>query len=126
MNSKYLKWLFQALAVLLFALLAILISFYAGEIKPSWQDLVDLLTRKEGGIELSIIREIRLPRIFLGFAIGAALSLAGTILQGVYRNPLVEPYTLGISGGAALGVALAIVFNLQQALGRIILPFRDF
>ncbi len=126
MRAKYLKWLFQSLAVLFFALLAILISLYAGEIKPSWQDLVDLVAGKEGGIELAIIKQIRLPRIFLAFAIGAALSLAGTILQGVYRNPLVEPYTLGISGGAALGVALATVFNLQQVLGRIMLPFSGF
>ena len=126
MSSKYLKWIFQTLAVLFFALLAILISFYAGEIKPSLNDFTDLFTGKEGGIELAIIRQIRLPRIILAFVIGAALSLAGTILQGVYRNPLVEPYTLGISGGAALGVALAIVFDLQALVGRIMLPFSGF
>ncbi|MDF1547359.1 MAG: iron ABC transporter permease [Bacteroidales bacterium] len=126
MNPKYLKWLLQIIAIAVFAVIALLISFWVGEIKPSWRDLADLLAGNEGGIELSILRQIRLPRIILGFAIGAALSLAGTILQGVYRNPLVEPYTLGISGGAALGVALAIVFDFQEMIGRIMLPVSGF
>ena len=51
-----------------------------------------------------LIRQVRLPRIILGLTVGGALSLAGVILQGIYRNPLVEPFTLGISGGASLGV----------------------
>lgn len=50
----------------------------------------------------------------LAIAVGGALSLSGAILQGIYRNPLVEPYTLGISGGAALGIAVAIVFGLNN------------
>jgi len=54
---------------------------------------------------------IRLPRIILGLSIGGALSLAGTLLQGVFKNPLVEPYTLGISGGASLGVCINILFK---------------
>jgi iron complex transport system permease protein len=72
--------------------------------------------------------DIRLPRILLGFAVGGALSLAGVILQGLFRNPLVEPYTIGISGGAALGVAFCITFRLQaiQYLGSFILPLSGF
>lgn len=110
----------------IFALLAILISFYVGEIKPTWQDLKDFIIGAEGSFELRIIREVRVPRIVLGFAIGAALSLAGTVLQGIYRNPLVEPYTLGISGGASLGVALAIVFNLKEMFSGLMLPLSGF
>ena len=64
--------------------------------------------------EYSILVDIRLPRIILGFAVGGALSVAGVILQGMFRNPLVEPYTLGISGGAALGAALCIILKLQN------------
>jgi len=59
-------------------------------------------------------------------AVGGALSLSGVILQGVYRNPLVEPYTLGISGGASLGVAITIVFNLNLIFGMYMLPFSGF
>jgi len=126
MNQKYIKWLIQIAGVLAFSLLAIAISFRVGDFKPGWSDFLDILQNKEGSMELVILKQIRIPRIILGFAIGSALSLAGTILQGVYRNPLVEPYTLGISGGAALGVALAIVLNLQQEFGRIMLPLSGF
>jgi iron complex transport system permease protein len=97
-----------------------------GEIKPGMQDFFDLIQGNDGSMELDILRQVRMPRIILGFAIGASLSLAGTILQGVYRNPLVEPYTLGISGGAALGVALAIVFKLHLLAGSFMLPFTGF
>lgn len=76
--------------------------------------------------ESSILLDIRLPRVILGFAVGGALSLAGVILQGMFRNPLVEPYTLGISGGAAIGVCLNIVLRLSRALGMLSLPLCGF
>lgn len=72
--------------------------------------------------EHTILFDIRLPRIILGFAIGGALSVAGVLLQGMFRNPLVEPYTLGISGGAALGVCLNIVLRLNQRFGVLSMP----
>ena len=62
----------------------------------------------------------------MAFSIGGALSITGAILQGIYRNPLVEPFTLGISGGAALGVAFVIVLGLNLRLGEFILPVAGF
>jgi iron complex transport system permease protein len=53
-----------------------------------------------------IVREIRLPRVLLGALVGASLSLSGAAMQGLFRNPLAEPYVLGISSGAALGATL--------------------
>lgn len=76
--------------------------------------------------EYSILIDIRLPRIILGFAVGGALSLAGVILQGMFRNPLVEPYTLGISGGAALGAAVCIILKLHNFLPTMALPASGF
>lgn len=73
----------------------------------------------------NILMDVRLPRILLGIAVGGSLSLAGVILQGLFRNPLVEPYTLGVSGGAALGVALSILLGLQRLTGWT-LPFFGF
>lgn len=55
-----------------------------------------------------IVREIRLPRILLAMLVGAALAVSGTALQALLRNPLADPYVLGISSGAALGAILAL------------------
>ena len=65
-----------------------------------------------------VVWDIRLPRILLAASVGAALAVAGGVFQGCFRNPLVEPYILGVSSGAAFGAALAIVlpafyFSLQ-------------
>ncbi|WP_245245858.1 FecCD family ABC transporter permease [Streptomyces lonarensis] len=59
----------------------------------------------------SIITNLRLPRVLLAFAAGAALSLAGVVMQGLLRNPLVSPFTLGVSPAAAFGAALAILLT---------------
>lgn len=68
----------------------------------------------ETGPVYSLVFDIRFPRILLGIAVGGALSLTGVILQGIFRNPLVEPFTLGISGGAALGVCLSSVLGFSS------------
>ena len=59
--------------------------------------------------QLNIVREIRLPRVVLGMLVGATLSAAGAGYQGVFRNPLADPYLLGAAAGAGLGVTLVIV-----------------
>lgn len=60
----------------------------------------------------NIMLNIRLPRVILTFLTGAALATSGTVLQGVYRNPLVDSYVLGISSGAAFGAAISITFGI--------------
>ncbi|MEW6162505.1 MAG: iron ABC transporter permease [Nitrospirota bacterium] len=60
--------------------------------------------------EKAIILDIRLPRIILAGLVGAALSVSGATLQGIFRNPLVDPFILGISAGASLGCALSVGF----------------
>jgi len=115
-----------ALAGLL--LFAVLLSLSSGEMKISLGEALKLLFGggDPSSIEYMLIRQVRLPRIILGMAVGGALSLSGVILQGVYRNPLVEPFTLGISGGASLGVAITIVFGLHVAFGSYMLPLAGF
>lgn len=67
-----------------------------------------------------ILWEIRLPRVVLGAIVGATLAIAGATYQGVFRNPLADPYLLGVSSGAGLGATLAIV--LGGALGSGLVP----
>ncbi len=57
---------------------------------------------------VTIVRDLRLPRILLAMLVGAALATSGTVLQALLRNPLADPYVLGISSGAALGAIVAL------------------
>ena len=67
--------------------------------------------------------DIRLPRVLLGACVGASLAIAGAALQALLRNPLAEPYLLGVSNGAALGTMLAFVFFEGSSFARPILAF---
>lgn len=64
-----------------------------------------------------ILWEVRLPRLLLAFLVGASLAVVGVALQALLRNPLADPYILGISSGAALGAALALQFEFAWAIG---------
>jgi iron complex transport system permease protein len=63
-----------------------------------------------------ILRQLRIPRVLLGFWVGMALATAGVIFQGLLRNPLADPYVLGTSSGASLGIMLASFFHLRSPL----------
>jgi iron complex transport system permease protein len=108
------QWLFWLWLLGALALLAAVGALLIGPSGIPLGKIFQVLWNRQGGIEHSIVWNIRLPRLLLGFAIGGALSLAGVILQGMFRNPLVEPYTLGISGGAAVGVSLSILLGLSR------------
>lgn len=125
MGTRYYKQTAYLLLFLVLVVIATLLSMAIGEVKISFFDIPEIL-RTKNGLEYGILTKIRFPRIILAFAAGGALSLTGAILQGIFRNPLVEPYTLGISGGAALGVAFVIVTGTQLALGSITLPLGGF
>jgi iron complex transport system permease protein len=73
-----------------------------------------------------LLLDIRLPRIVLALLVGAALSTAGTSFQGIFRNPLAEPYLLGVSAGAGLGATIAIVLRPLDSLGIYGLPLLAF
>jgi ABC-type Fe3+-siderophore transport system permease subunit len=70
-----------------------------------------------------IVREIRLPRVILAALVGAALAAAGTVLQALLRNPLADPYVLGISSGAALGAIVAFWIGGQLANATPLMAF---
>ena len=71
----------------------------------------------------SIIREIRLPRILLGLLVGVSLGSCGAAFQSLLRNPLADPYVLGISAGAACGTSLAILTGIGSSAGVMVSSF---
>lgn len=66
------------------------------------------------GVEGRILRELRAPRALAALTIGAGLALAGVVMQGVFRNPLADPFLLGVANGAAAGVAFSLALGLAS------------
>jgi iron complex transport system permease protein len=122
-QSLWLGW------VLLLAIILVIVGLFSlgvGAVHITLPKVLQSLTTGRGGPEYTILFDVRLPRILLGLAVGGGLATAGVVLQGMFRNPLVEPYTLGISGGAALGVALTIVAGGAGRFGLFSLPVSGF
>lgn len=97
------------------------------------RDLIRVLLGKSAELSSEyrmIVFDIRLPRIFLGIFVGASLSVAGASFQSLLRNPLADPYVLGVSSGAALGAILALIaaphLSLPPAIAVLITPFGAF
>lgn len=76
--------------------------------------------------QVAIIEQIRLPRVVLGLLVGATLSLCGAAYQGVFRNPLADPYLLGAASGAGLGATLVIVSSSSGAATPAATPLAAF
>ena len=75
----------------------------------------------------TILLHLRMPRVFLGFVVGSSLASVGVILQALLRNPLADPYILGVSSGSALGVSLAVLFGAGAMAWTIpVLPICGF
>ncbi|MFJ9677909.1 FecCD family ABC transporter permease [Streptomyces sp. NPDC101194] len=91
-------------------LVAVLLSLAVGarSIPPS--EVIDALLHGGHSDSAEVVRNMRVPRTLIGLMVGAALALAGTVLQGITRNPIADPGILGISQGASVGVVLAIAY----------------
>jgi iron complex transport system permease protein len=76
--------------------------------------------------QIAIVTQVRLSRVLLAVLVGACLALAGTGFQGVLRNPLADPYTLGVASGSSVGAAFIILFGLQSVLGIWSIPLVAF
>ena len=119
--------------MLVLAIAAVLWATGTGAIRISpgavarvfWDLLGDGLT--PGDTTHTIIWQVRFPRVILGFLVGAALAAAGAAFQGLLQNPLADPYTIGVSSGAALGATAAILFLPETGLSTaILLPLFGF
>lgn len=125
-QSRMTKWILILSGLFCLVLVVGIIALCTGAAGIDVNTIPAILMQGGSSAEYSILMDIRLPRILLGMAIGGALSLAGTLLQGMFRNPLVEPYTLGISGGASLGVCINILFKCYAVIGIIAYPLFGF
>jgi iron complex transport system permease protein len=113
--------------------LSIILALMVGSIPISPAEVLSTLVDPSGSIAADVVRNLRLPRALTGFACGGLLALAGALLQVLLRNPLADPYVLGISGGAGIGALLAIILGfgvvgvnglaLGGALGAMFLVF---
>ena len=83
----------------------------AGELSISLKAALAALSGTSGDVEVQIVRELRLPRAVAAFACGGLLATAGALMQVLLRNPLADPYILGISGGAAVAALGAITLG---------------
>lgn len=90
---------------------SLVLALAAGSIAVPWLDAFAALIGADSP-HATIVRELRLPRAAAGFAVGGLLALAGCLMQVLLRNPLADPYVLGISGGAGVGALIAMLLGL--------------
>ena len=100
------------LAASLLAFTAILGSLLSGSVDLSFSDLMSYVLGDLPDLQRQVFEDIRLPRTLAAFVTGAALALAGVLMQVLLRNPLADPYILGLSGGAAVGALACIMLGL--------------
>lgn len=130
--SKNYWLLFTALLLATFG--AIILSTGMGYMQISAIDIIRVVLTKIGfdqslsGLDQAIpfvVMDVRLPRIITAALVGAGLAMSGVIYQGILLNPLADPYTLGVSSGAAFGASLALFANLSM-LGHFSVPLFAF
>ena len=94
-------------ALALLALASLVLALMVGSVHVPLGDVFPALFGTADSMASEVVRSLRLPRALAGFACGGLLALAGALLQVLLRNPLADPYVLGISGGAGVGAILA-------------------
>lgn len=113
--------LLRILLLLALAIFALVINLCTGDIKIDPKTALTAVFAPESipatqAFQLEIVRQIRLPRVFIAVIVGAALSVAGYLLQSLSRNHLADPYITGVSSGAGVVVALAVANSVSIEL----------
>ena len=110
------RWLgvLTLLLLVVFAL-ALMVGSAGGDHAPTWWDALTALPQRllmpDDSVDSEILHRLRLPRALAAVAVGALLALSGGLMQVLLRNPLADPYVLGLSGGAALGALIALALG---------------
>lgn len=122
MKSRHTHWPAMILGLIGLVLLCVL-AIAIGAVSLPVGDVVRALGGSGDATVISIVRDLRAPRVLLAALVGAGLSTSGGALQGTLRNPLAEPYLLGVSGGAAVGAVIATAWGVDQPIGVTLAAF---
>ena len=102
--------------LIILSILSFILAFSVGSMHISLRQILTSFSSTEDNITQTIIWELRAPRAFIAFVTGGLLSLAGVLMQVLLRNPLADPYILGVSGGASVAALLAMSSGLTGGL----------
>lgn len=110
-NPGRIKKILFLSSLILLLILMVLIATATGTASVSWKSLLAVFLNhiEAGDTSADILFYIRLPRVILAAVVGASLSIAGAVFQGLFRNPMADPYVLGVSSGAAIGAIIAML-----------------
>ncbi len=117
--------IFKFILLLIVLVITFIVAMISGISDISVMDMLKSLFSSSDGNTYTIINQIRFPRVVLAIVAGAGLACSGCVFQGVLRNPLADPFTLGISGGAAFGASIGFAFGITK-LSWIFLPLLGF
>ena len=137
-RSKRKKWRFMLLLHCLVLGLISIISFTIGPADISFREAVGIILGRipifknwidlgqYSTVDQTIIWSLRMPRVILAALVGGALGVTGGAFQAFFKNPLADPYIIGVSSGAALGATVGIVTGAATTLGLMKIPFFSF
>ncbi|MGB9596768.1 MAG: FecCD family ABC transporter permease, partial [Candidatus Poribacteria bacterium] len=135
LKSRNAKWLLCLVLLSVLLLIVVIISSGIGVADISGVNIIRIIANRlpfisinkdwEDSQELALM-EWRLPRIAIGVIVGGGLAVAGVVFQALLRNPLSEPYILGVSSGGSLGAVIAIMLGIGSIKGIPTLPVFAF
>lgn len=117
--------IFKFILLLIILVITFIVAMISGISDISVIEMLKSLFSNSDDNTYTIINQIRFPRVVLAIVAGAGLACSGCVFQGVLRNPLADPFTLGISGGAAFGASIGFAFGITK-LSWIFLPLLGF
>lgn len=112
MSKETLKNILSLSILLAFFIICFFIGVGIGAVEIPLKEIIEIVFMGKDTDNRAILMDIRMPRVIISAVLGAGLSAVGGVMQGVFKNPLVDSYTLGMSSGAALGAVLSIVTGI--------------
>jgi len=137
-EKKYVRWNLILIGLLIVLFFTIVITITIGTVGPigsgnperiPMQAVWDILIGKSrlwSDSYKTIIMDIRLPRILLAALVGCALAVSGVVMQSIFRNPMADPFIIGLSSGAAVGASISTLMGLSISIGIYSTPFLAF